>query len=163
MSLPPPQGAPAPAGDEALAGPPAATRVIPVQFLVTAWPEDLADNPDAASFCVTVARRSRGLWAVLDGSGDARGGGLCLGRDGTWSKDWPPEDAEERQEWLAAHWFPEEEAKKLARDAALSLVVSGVTTLEAIAGHRRREAQERAALPAATAGTGGQETVTNER
>lgn len=111
-------------------------RVEPVEYLVTAWPEDLAANPDAASWCVTVSRRAPGLFGVFRGVG----GKQCLGVDGEW--DYEPGSDERSDDWKSAHRFPLDEALELAREWAPKVSMMGRTALECIAWHRKQEAAD---------------------
>ena len=98
-------------------------RTEVTSYLVTAWPEDLAGNPDASSWCVTVERRGDGEWAVLRGDGS---GGPRLSPVGEWTYD--------------RHRYPLERALELAREMAPKVRIMGMTTLECIAWHRQQEA-----------------------
>ncbi len=110
-------------------------RVVATEYLVTAWPEDLAGEPDAYSLCVTVAHRAPGKWGVFRGRG---GGGACLGADGEW--DFEPVPSGREDDWLAAHRFSLDQALALAREQAPKVSVNGWTALARIEWHRKREA-----------------------
>lgn len=108
-------------------------RTVAASYTVTAWPEGMADCPDAAAWCVTVEARGRGLWAVVRGTGY---GAPCLDSDGNWAYEPIPPGRDD--EWRARHRFPLERALELAREIAPRLEVNGMTTLERIALHRER-------------------------
>lgn len=115
----------------------AEVRTEVTEYVVTAWPEDLADVPESVHGCVTVADRGRGMWAVLEG----RGGSMCLGRDGEF--DWEPSPSNRTDEWLASHRFTLDEALALAREQALRITINGYTTQQA-AGRWREARASRA-------------------
>lgn len=98
-------------------------RTQVTSYLVTAWPEDLADNPDALTWCVTVERIG-GEWAVLRGDGP---GGPWLSPDGEWT--------------YGPHRYPLEQALEMAREMAPKVRFNGLTTLECIAWHREQAYQ----------------------
>ena len=112
----------------------AEVRILPVSYLVTAWPEDLADNADAATWCITVEYRGHGLWAVLRGSGHRS---PCLSTDGRWSYEHIP--SERTDEWRAKHRFPLERALELAREMAPKVLINGMSAWECIIWHRERQ------------------------
>jgi hypothetical protein len=56
--------------------------VRPREYQLTIWPEGMQDEIDAGTWCLTVAYRGGGLWAVFRGQGN---GGPCFGRDGSLS------------------------------------------------------------------------------
>jgi hypothetical protein len=104
----------------------------PVTYLVSIWPEACA-CPDAATWCLTVARRSGGKWAVLRGDGNSS---MCLGIDGQFTPDYIP-SVQARDEWLASHRFTLKEALRVANFYAASIVVAGMTAAEALAAHQK--------------------------
>jgi hypothetical protein len=107
-------------------------RVVATSYLVTAWPEDMADNIDAYMWSVSVTDRGHGKWAVIRG-GD---GGPCLGTDDEW--DYEPSPSNREDDWLAAHRFDLDEALLLARDHAPRIRINGMTALECIERHRQQ-------------------------
>ena len=110
-------------------------REVVTEYLVTAWPEDLAEECDAYDLCVTVARRAPDRWAVLRGGGGSR---FCLGAGGKW--DFEPIPSERDEDWRAAHRFPLEQALDLARDMAPRVTVNGWSALARIEWHREHGA-----------------------
>jgi hypothetical protein len=94
----------------------------PSAYTVTCLP---ADEPDASSWDITVEERENGLWA-------AKWRGATLGRDGTW--DWNGITVRElRDAWIAEHWFPLDEALRLAKKAAPHIVSAGMTPADVCA------------------------------
>lgn len=100
---------------------------------VTIWPEEMQDDIDAGTWCLTVAYRGAGRWGVFRGSGD---GGPCLGSDGTLSFGRPSGDD---GAWLATYRFTHAEAMILAREWAPKVRVNSMTALEALAWHAGRK------------------------
>lgn len=78
------------------------------EYTVTTQP---LNELESALDGITVAYRGHGLWAVTRRR-------RCLGRDGSW--DWEPMPSWRDDEWLAEHRFPEAEALRLAKAAALA-------------------------------------------
>ncbi|NUP47270.1 MAG: hypothetical protein HOW97_08145 [Catenulispora sp.] len=121
---------------------PAEPHVQAVKYTVNCVPED---GFDSHVFALTVEYRGDGRWGVF------RNPHCCLGTDGQWSwgYSWeggdrePETDAEwdsyhkGREAWLNEHRFDEETALKLAKQAAPSVSVNGITASEAL---RRRNA-----------------------
>lgn len=110
-------------------------RQVVTEYLVTAWPEDMADIPDARHWCVTVVSRGHGKWAVLEGRSGSR---YCLGTDGEW--DLEPSPSNREAGWLATHRFDLERALELAREMAPKITINGKTTLDAIEFCRQQRA-----------------------
>jgi hypothetical protein len=102
----------------------------PTAIEVTIWPED-AECLDAFTWCVTVAYRGRGKWAVLRGDSGSR---VCLGRDGKW--DHEPSPSSRDDDWLADHRFGKDEALALAREWAPKVDINGYEAVEVLARHR---------------------------
>jgi hypothetical protein len=88
------------------------------EYTVSVLPED---DINASSYAITVAYRGRDLWAVSRHR-------QCLGRDGEW--DWESLPSERTDEWLAEHRFTEQEALRLAREAAPGIRCNGLTAVE---------------------------------
>jgi hypothetical protein len=99
-------------------------------YLVTIWPED-AESPNADSFCLTVAWRTPGRWAIFRGRGE---GGLCMNQWGRFSAG-AMED-EDRGEWLAAHRFTLNEALRIAREWAPKMKLGKWVAAEVLAEER---------------------------
>ena len=112
-------------------------RTQPITYLVSAWPEDLADNPDASTWCLTVRSWGGGLWGVHRGDGSS---GPSLSASGEWS--FGRADDESLDEWRAMHRFPLDRALALAREFAPKIRMVGTTTLECIAWHKQRGADD---------------------
>lgn len=96
-------------------------RTEAVAYTVSAWPQDLADDPERGHWTCRVAHRGRGLWAVVRGDAD---GGPVLDSSGRW--DFEPIPSEREDDWLQAHRFPLERALELAREACTGIVVNGM-------------------------------------
>jgi hypothetical protein len=107
-------------------------RVISTSYLVTAWPEGEDDHIDAYMWCVTVANRGHGKYAVLRGDSGSK---FCLGTDGEW--DYEPSPSSREDDWLETHRFDLDEALVLARDWAPKIRINGMTTLDRIAWHQQ--------------------------
>lgn len=95
--------------------------VTPTRYVVCAVPEDVQDWD---LFALTVERRAPGRWAVCKRS-------RCLGADGTWDHESIPSERED--EWLATHRFDLDTALALAKEAALTVTVGGMTVQRALA------------------------------
>ena len=91
------------------------------------WPEDIADNIDAAVWCVTVEARGHGLWGVYRGTGS---GAPCWGEHG-WGYE--PLPSSRTDEWRATHRYTLERALEIARELAPKVTLNGLTALEAVA------------------------------
>jgi hypothetical protein len=87
-----------------------------------------ADDIEGHLFGITVQYRGAGRWAVVHH-------GSCLGTDGDW--DFGVKEYDRGDDWLDAHRFDEETALRLAKAAAPSVTVNGITAVEAL---RRRAA-----------------------
>jgi hypothetical protein len=112
-------------------------RTQPIAYLVSAWPEDLAEHSDASTWCLTVRYRGGGLWGVHRGDGPS---GPSLSASGEWS--YGRADDENPDEWRAQHRFPLDRALALAREIAPKIRMVGMTTLECIAWHREHEGRD---------------------
>jgi hypothetical protein len=100
-------------------------RIEPTRYIVTCWPEDLQDNPNAATWSITVSLRRDGLWGVFMGQGEGLSRRLDI--DGEWGfADREAPDFGER------YLFPLGLALDLAREAAPKITIMGKTTLEII-------------------------------
>ncbi|MET9222376.1 hypothetical protein ABZX65_26930 [Streptomyces sp. NPDC003300] len=95
--------------------------VRPTRFEVSLLPEDDINYP---VFVVAVEARGRGRWAVIRHR-------KCLGANGEWSYESIPSERED--EWLDAHRFDLETAKRLAIEAAPGISVNGMTAAQAVA------------------------------
>lgn len=95
-------------------------------YRVTAIPPGL-DDVNAHVFDVRVEWRGGDTFAVCWLS-------QCLGSDGEW--DYEPIPSSREQDWLATHRFAEEEALRLAHQAAPNVTVNGHTPAELLAKHR---------------------------
>lgn len=95
--------------------------IRPTQFEVSLLPED---DINYRVFVVTVEARGADRWAVVRHR-------QCLGVDGEWS--WESIPSEREDDWLAAHRFDLETAKRLAAEAAPGINVNGMTAVEALA------------------------------
>lgn len=105
-------------------------RVEPTRYIVTCWPEDMQDHPNADTWSITVMERGRGLWGVFMGQGEGLSRRLDI--DGEW--DFPDREAPDfRDRYL----FPLGLALQLAREAAPKIRIMGVTALEIIELARR--------------------------
>lgn len=82
------------------------------------------DHPERAAFTINVEYRGHGLWAVTHL-------GRCYAADGSRSPESLP--SERRDEWLAAHRFPFDEALALAKQIAPHLRVGRWGVTEALA------------------------------
>lgn len=108
-------------------------RTDPVAYVVSAWPQDLADDPERYHWSIRVADRGRGLWAVIRGGHE---GGPVWGAADGW--DWETIPSERTDEWLAGHRFPLDRALELARTLCLTIVVNGMSLTEVAAWKRAR-------------------------
>jgi len=104
----------------------------PVAYEVSVWPPEHGGCIDSATWCVTVADRGRGLWAVLRGG---TGSTVCLSAAGKWEFEPSPSNRDDK--WLAAHRFPLEEALQLAREHAPKVTVNGMTAVQVLALDQR--------------------------
>lgn len=102
----------------------------PTAIEVTIWPED-AECIDSHVWCVTVAYRGHGKWAVMRGG---TASGACFGRDGRW--DYEPSPSSRDDDWLADHRFGKDEALALAREWAPKVDMNGFEAVEVLARHR---------------------------
>lgn len=93
----------------------------PTQYQVSIFPED---DINASTFTLTVAWRGRDRWAVLNG-------GFCLSRSGGW--DYERVTSEREDEWLDAHRFDLDEARRLAEQHAPDVMINGRTAAEVLA------------------------------
>lgn len=103
-------------------------RVQATRYTVNLVPEDAA--PDYYVFEIQVEYRGKGQWAVKDGP-------WCLGADGEWEYEAIP--SSRTDEWLATHRFPEQEALRLAVEAAPGKTVNGMTAAQALARYEARK------------------------
>lgn len=88
------------------------------RYTVSVLPEG---HIDAHTFDIEVEYRGGGRWAVTHHR-------YCLGADGAWEYEQHP--SERTEEWLALHRFTETEALDLARRAAPSVRINGITAAE---------------------------------
>ena len=102
---------------------------IATRFTVNLLPETA---PDAHLFEITVEYRGHGRWAVLRHS-------QCLNHDGTW--DWEMRPSEREDDWLDTHRFDLDTALRLAKEAAPSVSVNGLTAAAALARYTADGAQ----------------------
>ena len=103
-----------------------AVRAYPVQFTVTAWPEDHDDCHDAMVFCLKVCDRGGGRWLV----GMSRGSSspeIVLTRDGRWAIDRPDNPR--------FRFGSYDEAVKAAGRRARTMTVNGHKAADVIARH----------------------------
>ena len=103
-------------------------HVSPVQYKVTAWPED-HECHEASLWSLLVTYRGEGRWAVELGwsSGAPK---IVLTRSGEWDIDQRGEDE---------YRFTLDEALEAAGRHAASLQIADRTVAEAMAGHLGRE------------------------
>jgi hypothetical protein len=102
--------------------------VRPRSFEVTIWPEEMQDEINAGTWCLTVAYRGGNLWGVFRGAGS---GNVCLGRDGTWSFG-RPDDAGDPGAWVRNYRFTMAGALSLAREWAPKMRTNFMTAAEAL-------------------------------
>lgn len=88
------------------------------EYTVCDLPEDDINH---SAFAVKVAYRGRGLWAVTRHR-------YCLSRTGEWHYESMP--SERTDEWLTEHRFYRDEALRLAREAAPTVRVNGMTVAD---------------------------------
>ena len=98
--------------------------VTPTTYTVSLLPES---NCNHHSYALTVQYRGDDRWAVLHV-------GYCLGSDGEWDYESIP--SERRDDWLATHRFPFDEAVRLAVKAAPKVDVNGWTAERVLAEGR---------------------------
>lgn len=91
------------------------------EYQVSCVPDDFIDAP---AFALTVEWRGEDTWAICRFS-------RCLGSDGVWDHEPIPSDRED--EWIATHRFTEDEALRLAKEAAPKVVVNGWTVAAVLA------------------------------
>lgn len=109
----------------------AEVRITADSFTVTIWPES-ANCEHSALWCVTVARREHGTWAVLRGGARSR---VCLAADGRW--DVEPVPAARDDAWLADHRFDMDTAIDAASKHAPRVIVNGIVAVHALASHEK--------------------------
>lgn len=99
--------------------------IDPFEPTVTHYSIDpFAHGIDEGLWHLTIERRAADQWAVCRWS-------RCLGTDGEW--DYEPLPSSRTDEWKASHRFPLDEALRLARLHAPSVVVNGRTAAERLA------------------------------
>ena len=106
-------------------------------YEVSVWPEEHADNIDATAWCVSVAYRGHGKWAVVRGSAD---GGPVLRHDGNWVRERIPSSRDD--DWLAEHRYSLDEALVLARWWAPRVRINGMTATGCLARHLKLPASD---------------------
>jgi len=104
----------------------------PVAFEVSVWPPGHGACIDSSTWCVTVADRGRGKWAVLRGGSGSK---ACLSSDGKWERE--PIPSERDDDWLAAHRYSLDDALRLAREHAPKVTLNGLTAVEVLALDQR--------------------------
>jgi hypothetical protein len=85
-------------------------RVSVTEYDVSILPQD---HEEGYNWSLKVQYRGKGLWGVFIHDR------MCLGTDGTW--DWEPSPSNREDDWIATHRFTEDEAIKLAREAAKTM------------------------------------------
>lgn len=93
---------------------------IATRYTVNLLPET---DPHGHVFEITVEYRGHGQWAILRH-------GSCLGQDGEWDYELRPSGRED--DWIAAHRFDLDTALRLAKEAAPSVTVNGLTAADAL-------------------------------
>lgn len=91
----------------------------PVKYAASALP---TSHPDYADYVIRVMVRPQGQWAIFHAGPQGGHGGKYLTADGTWSRE--------------ENLFDLEEARALATDAAVTVVVHGRTAAEVIAADK---------------------------
>lgn len=100
---------------------------IATRYTVNLLPET---DPHGHVFEITVEYRGDGQWAILRH-------GWCLSQSGEWDYELRPSERED--EWIAAHRFDLDTALRLAKEAAPSVTVNGLTAADALARFNARE------------------------
>lgn len=95
----------------------------PTRYVVNLLPESEYAK-GGHHFEITVEWRGEDRWAVLRS-------GWCLGADGDWDYERRPSERED--DWIAAHRFDLRTALRLAKEAAPTVTVNGVTAADAVA------------------------------
>lgn len=96
-------------------------EVRATRYEVSLLPEDDINYP---FYAIAVEARGNGRWAVVRHK-------RCLGPDGAWS--WESIPSEREDDWLATHRFDRDTAIRLAKQAAPTVTVNGITAAQAAA------------------------------
>lgn len=97
---------------------------MPERDLELACARELGERLGRPFETLAVEDRGNGQWAVTRPR-------RCLGVDGEW--DWEPIPSEREDDWLAAHRFDLATALALAKQAAPTVAVNGITAAQAAA------------------------------
>lgn len=100
------------------------------RYEVSILPED---DVNYRLYAVQVQRRPDGKWMVVSKAMDA-----CYGLDGVWADGVKPYGRGD--DWVRAHRFDEATALRLAREAAPSVTVNGITAAQVL--ERRQQTEE---------------------